>query len=60
MNASSNGNYNISNSTFSNMKKRTSVLVLEGSFLSLSFSYNSFYNLISEKQGVVYFILFIY
>jgi hypothetical protein len=48
-----NGHYNISGNTFIEIKTNKSVINLNGSFSSLIFSYNSFYNVSSSGQGGV-------
>jgi hypothetical protein len=60
-----NGFYNISENTFIEIKTNKSVINLIGSFSSLIFSYNSFYNVSSVFQGGVlkiikYLYLFFY
>jgi hypothetical protein len=53
------GYFNISGNTFINVKTNISVVTLSGNFLSLTFIYNSFYNVSSPKEGGVLFIYFI-
>jgi hypothetical protein len=60
MSATSNGYYNISGNTFSDISTNKSVLVLSGSFSSLLFSYNTFYNVSSTDKGGVIFFNFIF
>jgi hypothetical protein len=45
--------YNISGNTFTEIKTNKSVIQLSGSFSSLIFNYNSFYNVSSVYQGGV-------
>jgi hypothetical protein len=49
--------YNISENTFIEIKTNKSVTQLAGSFISLSFSYNSFYNISLTKQEGFFLIL---
>jgi hypothetical protein len=48
------GYFNISGNTFIEIKTNKSVVLLYGSFLSLIFSYNSFYNVSSIYEGGVF------
>jgi hypothetical protein len=65
MNTRSNiGYYNISGNTFIDINTNRSVILLNGTFSSLIFSYNSFYNVSSVNRGGVYLLfelcIFIY
>jgi hypothetical protein len=51
------GNCNISKNIFVNMKTNGSAMYINGSFSLLIFSYNSFFNVSSTKEGGVYLIL---
>jgi hypothetical protein len=53
-NNNDNGNFNISGNTFIAINLSKSVLLLSGSFSSLTFSYNSFYNVSSTAEGGVF------
>jgi hypothetical protein len=60
-----NGHYNISENTFIEIKTNKSVVMLNGTFSSLIFTYNSFYNVSSVYEGGVlkiikYLYLFFY
>jgi hypothetical protein len=48
------GYYNISENTFIEIKTNKSAIQLNGSFSSLIFSYNSFYNVSSVYEGGVF------
>jgi hypothetical protein len=50
-----NNHYNISYNTFLHISTNKSVLVIFGYFSSLSFTYNSFYNVSSVDEGGVFF-----
>jgi hypothetical protein len=53
--------YNISGNTFIEIKTNKSALVFSGSFSSLIFNYNTFYNVSSVNEGGVFkFIKYIY
>jgi hypothetical protein len=54
------GYYDISGNTFIDIKTNKSVITLNGSFSSLIFSYNSFYNVSSSGEGGVYLFFFNY
>jgi hypothetical protein len=58
MSTDGNGHYNISGNSFFNISTNKSVLVINGIFTSLLFSYNCFCNVSSVSDGGVYFILF--
>jgi hypothetical protein len=55
-----NGYYNIKGNTFSEISTNKSVLVLLGTFSSLLFSYNTFYNVSSKNEGGVFLFYFIF
>jgi hypothetical protein len=54
MNNNKFGYYNVTGNIFIEIKTNRSAVQLVGSFLSLIFSYNSFYNVSSTGQGGVY------
>jgi hypothetical protein len=61
MGTSGNGYYNINGNTFYDISTYKSVLVLSGTFSSLLFSYNTFYNVTSkDTEGGVFFFFFIF
>jgi hypothetical protein len=57
MNTDLNNNYSILGNTFIEIKTNKSVIQLTGSFSSLTFSYNSFYNVSSSGGGGVFIII---
>jgi hypothetical protein len=60
-NNNNHGYHNISGNTFIEIKTSKSAIYLNGSFLSLIFSYNSFYNVSSSGEGGVFkFTKYIY
>jgi hypothetical protein len=59
MSSTGNGYYNIRGNTFSEISTNKSVLVLGGTFSSLLFSYNTFYNVSSTNEGGVLFFIFL-
>jgi hypothetical protein len=59
MSTDGNGYYNISGNTFYNISTNKSVLVHYGSFSSLLFSYNTFYNVSLVNEGGFFFYLII-
>jgi hypothetical protein len=58
MNSNNFANHNLSGNTFIDIKTNKSAVVHIGSFSSLIFSYNSFYNVSSEGQGGVFFFIY--
>jgi hypothetical protein len=54
MNTNYKGHYNISENTFIEVSANKSVIHFVGTFLSLTFNYNSFYSVSSTTQGGVY------
>jgi hypothetical protein len=61
INSSGNGYYNIKGNTFYDISSNKSVLALSGSFTSLLFSYNTFYNVTSkDTEGVFFFFSFFF
>jgi hypothetical protein len=58
MGSSGNGYYNISGNTFYDISTNKSVLVLSGTFSSLLFTYNTFYNVSLTNEGGVFFFFF--
>jgi hypothetical protein len=52
-NNNNNGYYNVSRNTFVEIKTNKSVMIIIGSFSSVIFTYNSFYNVSSTGSGGV-------
>jgi hypothetical protein len=58
MGSSSNGDYDISNNIFISVDGAKAAVNLKGSFLSLEFYNNSFFNISSKNYGGVYLFIF--